>query len=512
MKHFRSLISLFLTLALVLGISAVPVWAGDSAQSTGCGSIVNPLYPELSEEPSLQSDDTLAAPSLRSSSADFISIDEAAVQLRDYMRSRTGDFTLYIHAPGYEDSISALVSDVLIPKACSEDIAVGINSGDYLAWSWRGVKFGWSLPIRDGNLTLTMRFTYHSSAEQEAQLLQGVAQTVQSLKLARLSDYEKYLGIYQFITGHVTYDSDALNRGDTSVLTAYGALVNGKAVCQGYATLFYAMCRSLSLPVRIITSSDHAWNIVKLGDLWYSLDSTWDGGSAEGTLWYFLKGTEHFANHNASAQYLTEEFTASYPLSKDDYTPSDADRAPAKQFADVRESDYFYEQVSDMADRGLVNGMTVTAFQPEGTTTRAMLVTVLWRMAGSPSVSASSNFTDVPADAYYAGSVAWAQTTGITTGTSNTTFSPDELLTRQQLAAFLYRYAKHQGYDLNAADSLGSFPDADTIEGYARAPIAWAVGAGIIQGFPGNLVAPQGHALRCQMAVMLSRFISYYKL
>ena len=515
MKYPKRLLCLLLSLAILLSLSAVPVHAAE-APETGSATYTNPLYPDVSiPDPAPEEEDdsaSLSAP--RTQSGGFLSIRDAAADLRDQMRNRSTVFSLPVYAPGYsadKPSVTKLVNQVLMPMAYSEDLAVGINSGDYLRWSWAKVHYSWTSSA-DGYLELTMYFNYYTTTNDETWLLSHVQSVVDELDLWRVSDYQKYCGIYDYIINHVNYDHDGLKKGNLYVYTAYAALHDGKAVCQGYATLFYAMCRAMGLPVRIITSSEHAWNIVKLGDLWYNMDATWDGSSSTGTHNYLLKGSDQFKDHVASDEYRTSAFTSAHPQSKGDYSPTAADNQPVCQFRDVAPGSYYYDAVQEMADRGLFYGTSSYMFSPNQTMDRAMLVTVLWRLAGQPSAKQSSPFTDVPGSEYFAAAVAWAYETGIAAGTSDTTFAPYQPLTRQDLAVFLYRYAQKMGYNTAAYNSLSKFTDRNRIDGYALSAVRWAVGARIIYGTEANRMEPRASASRCQMAAMLYRFITYYKL
>lgn len=516
MKYSKRLLCLLLSLAVLLSLSAVPVYAVQPLES-GSATYTNPLYPDISvpdpmpEDAETDDSSELSAPRTQASS--YLSIEEAAAMLRDQMRARTTVFTIPIYAPGYtvdKASVIKLVNENLMPMAYSEDLAVGINSGDYLRWSWANVHYSWATSSTSGYLELTMYFNYYTTTNEESWLVTNVNRIVNELDLWRVSDYKKYCGIYDYITDHVNYDYDGLNAGNLYVYTAYAALHDGKAVCQGYATLFYAMCRAMGLPVRIITSRDHAWNIVKLGDLWYNMDATWDGSGNISTHTYLLKGSDSFQDHVASAEYLKEAFISAYPQSPNDYTPTDADDQPVCQFRDVMPGRYYYDAVQEMADRNLFYGTTNYTFNPDDTMTRAMLVTVLWRLAGKPATTQSTSFTDVPSNTYYAQSVAWAYETGITKGTTTTTFAPSQSLTRQELATFLYRYAQKMGYNTSAYNSLSKFTDGNTVGKFALPAMRWAVGATIIKGTNSTTLQPRIGATRAQMAAMLSRFIAYY--
>ena len=139
-----------------------------------------------------------------------------------------------------------------------------------------------------------------------------------------------------------------------------------------------------------------------------------------------------------------------------------------------------------------------------------MLVTILYRMEGSPQGSGWGPFTDVDPDQYYAQPIAWAAWNGIVNGISETTFGPDTPVTRQQMAAILYRYAAWKGWDVSQQGNLFQFTDWAQVQGYARTPLAWANAAGLIQGKENNLLDPAGTATRAQVATILQRFHSAY--
>lgn len=156
-------------------------------------------------------------------------------------------------------------------------------------------------------------------------------------------------------------------------------------------------------------------------------------------------------------------------------------------------------------EKGLVNGTSATTFSPNAMATRGQFATVLWRIAGSPAASGSTPFTDVVPGAYYEKAVNWAYENGILNGTSPTTVSPDRSITRQEVVAMVYRYAKAMGMDVSAAGSLAGFADADQVASWAVEAMTWSVGAGVIQGSNG-LLAPQRNITRAEMATILVRF------
>ena len=156
-----------------------------------------------------------------------------------------------------------------------------------------------------------------------------------------------------------------------------------------------------------------------------------------------------------------------------------------------------------------MNGVGSSQFDPEGSMTRAMLVTVLWRYVGSPE-EWSNSFRDVRAGQWYTQAVSWAAKNGIVNGTSPTTFDPEGNITREQMAAILYRYANWKTLDTSARRDFAGFPDANRVSGYATDALSWCIARGIINGSNENgrdYLLPQGNATRAQVATILMRFI-----
>jgi len=176
-------------------------------------------------------------------------------------------------------------------------------------------------------------------------------------------------------------------------------------------------------------------------------------------------------------------------------------------FTDVRESDWFYEDVAFAYENGLFAGTSDTTFSPNASMTRAMLVTVLYRLEGQPAVNGRSGFSDVQYNGYYEDAVTWAADNGIVNGTSASTFSPNANVTREQMAAILYRYAQYKKYNTAASSSLNGFTDHASVSGYAAASLEWAVAEKLVNGSAGKLM-PTGNATRAQVAAILHRFVT----
>ena len=175
-------------------------------------------------------------------------------------------------------------------------------------------------------------------------------------------------------------------------------------------------------------------------------------------------------------------------------------------FGDVKSGDWFYNDVKYVYEKGMMSGTAADVFAPNATTTRAMIVTILYRLEGSPAVSGTSAFTDVPAGQWYTDAVNWAAANQIVNGTSATTFAPNASITREQMAAILYRYAQYKGYDVTEKADLSGYSDNGQISAYAKDALAWANAAKLINGITNTTLAPQGSATRAQVSAILHRF------
>ena len=221
-----------------------------------------------------------------------------------------------------------------------------------------------------------------------------------------------------------------------------------------------------------------------------------------GNVWSFTVTAE---DGTTSKTYTVTVSTASLPIP---VKPATDNTKPASRlpFTDVSTSDWFYDDVKFVYENGLFSGTDSRSFSPSASMTRAMLVTVLYRLEGEPAVAGRSSFADVRSGAYYEKAVIWAAANGIVTGTSSTSFSPDAKITREQLAAILYRYAQYKKLDTSASEKLSSFSDAGEMSGYANAALGWAVAERLVNGASGKLM-PKGYAARAQVAAIFHRFV-----
>ena len=165
---------------------------------------------------------------------------------------------------------------------------------------------------------------------------------------------------------------------------------------------------------------------------------------------------------------------------------------------------WYHEGIDYAIEKGMMNGVASDAFAPDDTTTRAMIVTILYRLEGEPAAEAAS-FKDVEAGSWYEAAVNWAAANGIVNGYDADTFAPTDQITREQMAAILYRYANFKGQDVTGQAELGSFTDSSAVSEYAQTAMAWAVNAELINGMTETTLVPQGSATRAQVATLMMR-------
>ena len=177
----------------------------------------------------------------------------------------------------------------------------------------------------------------------------------------------------------------------------------------------------------------------------------------------------------------------------------------ALPFNDVNTGDWFYDYVEYVYENGIMDGVDSGVFSPNTATTRGMVVTILYRLAGEPTVRGGNVFADVAENTWYTDPVAWASNAGIVNGTSATTFSPDAPVTREQFAAMLYRYMDYTGEDVSASASMSRYADASSVSPYAEGAMSWAVAEGIINGRTATTLEPAGNCTRAEVAAMIAR-------
>ena len=179
---------------------------------------------------------------------------------------------------------------------------------------------------------------------------------------------------------------------------------------------------------------------------------------------------------------------------------------PSEKFTDVDQDKWYHEGVDYAIKNGLMNGTGADTFAPDATTTRAMVVTILYRLDGEPAVTKDIPFADVPAGQWYSNAINWAAANGIVNGYGDDKFGPDDTITREQMAAILYRYASYKGYSVSDLANLTGYTDAASVSEWASTAMRWAVAEGLIEGTSATTLSPSGNSTRAQVATILMRF------
>ncbi len=297
--------------------------------------VVNPLYEglisadEIEAQLGLYQDIRLLSESDQTS---FDTLEDAAAYVSRQMVARATDIYATIPLSIVEDSgiAHAEYPKTLLNASVAHTEECSGQEGDTLRWSLGGYGYSCSTNEEANTYTALLQPVYYTTYEQEQELTAKVNEALDGMALSGKSDYEKVKAIHDYICDTVNYDFDNLeDKNYTLKYTAYAALCNNTAVCQGYAIAFYRMCKEVGLPVRIITGTGngaaHAWNIVKIGSNtraagdYYNIDCTWDGQDKETYHTYFLKNEEDFVDHVRDAEYNTAAFHAQYPMSRLSY-------------------------------------------------------------------------------------------------------------------------------------------------------------------------------------------------
>lgn len=291
---------------------------------------VNPLYEDvisiddLKKKLDSSNDEQLFGASTGQYFSDY---DSAVSYLRKQMVSRETEITLNFPESWFDSHKDGVYWDLLYDAIKCDESSTG-QEGDALLYGYAGCNVSYSTA---GYIKYTM--SYHSNAEQEAKLTEAVAMAMTELQLNGLSEAKKITKIHDYICNYVDYE---YNSKEEQIYTAYGALCTGKAVCQGYAVLFYRLCKEAGLSVRIISGTGnggaHGWNIVRIGSKYYNVDCTWDGQDATTYNKYLLKSEADFKDHTRKSwkvagshylDYTSAEFNAQYPMAEKSWDESD---------------------------------------------------------------------------------------------------------------------------------------------------------------------------------------------
>lgn len=243
---------------------------------------------------------------------------DAAVKIRDNMIARKGKFTIDIRSE--RQDYTALVSE-MFKLAISKELANSATAGDYLAWQYGGYSYTGTASYDNGayDYSFTFKVTYYTTSAQEQKVTATVNKALDDMNIDSLDTYGKVKKIYDYVCKVCNYDYS--NTKGYTKFTAYGALVENKAVCQGYSTLLYRMLEEAGIDNKIVTSTDHSWNIVEINGKYYNVDATWDDNYYDKgyNYLYFLKCAAHFNNHNREPEYKTAAFNNEHVMTAECY-------------------------------------------------------------------------------------------------------------------------------------------------------------------------------------------------
>jgi len=304
--------------------SLVHAAKGDfEASTTNTVYFVNPLYKNVISESQLKhlDDSGVSSEQILSADTKYTSIAEIATVLRNELRQRKSNITIYYSFAGESYTARTLIN--MESDAITQAMVHTGNGkeGDYLSWGYSGYGMQVTHGTRDGRTegAFIYCFSYYTTPEQEAAVDSKAASLSSSLGLSSKTQYEKVLAVYKYICDNVTYSKDS----GTLKYSCYAAMCKNSAVCQGYALMAYRLLNDSGVDCRLIagdtSGGGHGWNIVKIGSGYYNFDVTWDAGKTPENYLYFLKCDANFSDHKRWSQYKSADFYAQYPMSSSDY-------------------------------------------------------------------------------------------------------------------------------------------------------------------------------------------------
>ena len=322
-------ISFLLALVLTLGMVPFHAMALEPVAKfeTETDTYINPLYADVITEDDLVQPCKEPHAELHADPVYATTFAEAGAQMRQPMVNREETIVVYYQTANYASSQHKDIFNAAVAHTGNPD------EGDALRWVYAGYSVRIGRSVRDGisYVTYTYTMTYYTTAEQEAELEEAMDALLATVD-PNGTDYERFCTVYDYICENIVYDYDTLQDNDYKLkYTAYAAMINGTAVCQGYAVLLYQLALELGIDCRVITgignNGGHGWNIVKFGDYYYNTDPTWDAIWYQelGYYNYFLQNevnfTSNFTDHFRDAEYDTTEFHALYPISETNFEP-----------------------------------------------------------------------------------------------------------------------------------------------------------------------------------------------
>ena len=512
------LVACFMMLSAAISQSAISVNAERESIISVTIEHENPIYSPEGAQSSISSLSDAEINSLEDS------IDESVIEyLRSELVKRSNPISLTIP---YLDEYSDAAGYMWYKAA--ETHTGNPEEGDYINFQYSNMSCNVS-----GNrtkLTYTYEVTYYTDYEQEQKMDEAVDALLDDLNIRRKNDYQKIYTIYEWIAKHVSYEYNHTTVDTKLIYSAYGALINRVAVCQGYAVLFYRLMLELGIDCRVIAGigngGPHAWNIVKLKDKYYDVDVTWASTSGMHSE-FFLRGSKNFGDHFPNDEYLTDEFKSEYPIDPNDYKVTEED-------LDTDDNDKVKGITLDQKSAKLAadDTLQLTATVTPSTagnkkvkwTVNNKIATVdenglvtMGRSYGTAKVTATTEdggykatctiemqFKDVTdLKAYYYKPVYWAAKKSITKGyPEEGTFKPQDNCTREAVVTFLWRLAgKPEPKSMESPFSDVTDPDA-----YYYKAVLWAAEKKITGGYSDGTFRPGDTCLREHVVTFLYRY------
>ena len=447
------------------------------------------------------------------------------------------DFSVKYQA-SYDDTLSEVFHNQLFPLAEENIFPHNGNptEGDYARWTYAGAGYTASGSYTSDALIVSYNTSveYYTTKAQEAALTAKLNQVMESLDLDTKTEYEKVKAIYDYIASHVVYDWDNLEDDSYKLKhTAYAALVNGTSVCQGYATLFYRMCLTAGLDARVITGSDtpgysnHAWNIVRIGNLYYNIDVTWDAEQDPEYYNYFLRGQDTFEYHYRDNEYDTTAFHTEYPMSATDYDPTAVTPTPTNTPTPTPTKKPTKTPTPTPTNTPTPTPTKTPTPTPTNTPTptptkkptKTPTPTPTFEPTATPSATPKPTSTPIPtatpkptgklfddvkdpSHPYYK-AIYWAVDEGITKGYTGTNlFGIDDPCTRSQAMMFLWRIA---GQPAPKTQSKSPFSDIKPSHPHYKA-VLWAYQKGIAKGYANGTYGVDIPCTRGQIMTFIWRY------
>ena len=519
MKRWTSLLVALLLLLQLAPLTALPVSA---QEQTAKVTWINPLYADFIDESDLQAAEE-AAPAARAATR-AATVNEAAVELRDEMLKRnstTAEITLYTSGSSTPlETSKALCKEIF--SAALEHTGAG-TEGDYLRWQLGGYTADLAYNAGGTMYKFIYHITFFTTASEENYVTSRVTSILSGLGLAGKTEEQKIRAIYNFLCTSITYDYDRINEDISH--TAFAALRDGKAVCQGYAVLLYRMMLDAGISCRVITGKgyngaweDHAWNIVRIGSLYYNVDATWDTPyyAVYHDYDYYLRCNANFADHvrNSSTSslqldYTSAEFNAAYPMSPTDYSGGSSTTyytvtfmtehgtAPSKQSV---ESGKTATKPADPTASGWKFEYWCKDVSLKYKYDFSTPVTLNITLYAKWTRTSSSPFEDVSEDDWFYKAVMWAttQSPAITNGTDATHFAPGNKCTRAEVVQFLYNAAGKPAVVM----TINPFEDVSKDDWFYTA-VMWAVSNKITNGTDESHFSPAKKCTRAEVVTFL---------